>query len=329
MIISRTPLRVSLVGGSTDVPAFYRQHGGAVVSFAINQSVYVSVNDKFDGKTRVSYSITENVDDPNELKHDLARETLKLFQAKGIEIVSVADIPGEGSGLGSSSSFTVGLLAALSKKINGSIYPKKMLAETAHTVETKLCRHIGVGKQDQYCVVYGGLHYYEFKQNEGVEVQPIFMSPEQREYLESHLMLLYTGTTRKADSILSDQEKNIQSSRESIEAGCALKEMAVNLAIDLQGGNFHVVGTYLHEGWKLKKRLSDAISSPNLDTIYAKAIECGALGGKLLGAGGGGFFLFFAEPKFHADIRTATELRQVEFKIEEKGSEIIYDSIQA
>lgn len=329
MITSRTPLRISLIGGGTDLPAFYRSYGGSVVSFAISKSVYVSVNDKFDERTRVSYSITENVDDPEELKHDLARETLKLFQAKGIEIASMADIPGEGSGLGSSSSFTVGLLAALSRKINGHIYPKKMLAETAHTVEAKLCRHPGVGKQDQYAAAYGGLHYYEFAKDEAVEVQPIFVSPEQKEYLESRLMLLYTGVTRSANDILSDQEKNIKSSRESIEAGCALKEMAVNLAIDLQGGNFHVVGTYLHEGWKLKKRLSDAISSPNLDTIYAKAIECGALGGKLLGAGGGGFFLFFAEPKFHADIRTATELRQVEFKIEEKGSEIIYDSIQA
>lgn len=329
MITSRTPLRISLCGGSTDVPAFYRQHGGAVVSFCLDKHVYVSVNDKFDGKTRVSYSVTENVDNPSELKHDLARETLNLFQAKGIEITSVSDIPGEGTGLGSSSSFTVGLLAALSRKINRNIYPKKMLAETAHTVEAKLCQHHGTGKQDQYAAAYGGLHYYEFKENEAVEVQPIFMSPEQKSYVESYLMLLYTGTTRKADAILSDQEKNMKSSRESIEAGCALKEMAVNLAIDLQGGNFHTIGTYLHEGWKLKKRLSDAISTPELDTLYAKAIECGALGGKLLGAGGGGFFLFFADPKFHADIRSATGLRQVEFKVEEKGSEIIYDSCQA
>lgn len=325
MITSRTPLRISLCGGGSDVPGFYRTHSGAVVSFAISQSIYVSVNDKFDGRTRISYSITENVDDPNELKHDLARETLKHFQIKGIEIASMADIPGDGSGLGSSSSFTVGLLGALSKKINGHIYPKKMLAETAHTVEAKLCQHSGVGKQDMYAAAYGGLHYYEFKPDEGVEVQPIFMSPEQKAYLESHLMLLYTGTTRKAETILSDQEKNMKTSRESIEADCALRDMAVRLAVDLESGNFHAIGTYLHEGWKLKKRLSDAISTPELDTLYAKAIECGALGGKLLGAGGGGFFLFFADPKLHADIRNATGLRQVEFKVEEKGSEIIYD----
>lgn len=329
MIISRTPLRISMCGGSTDVPAFYRQHGGAVVSFCVDKFVYVSVSDKFDGRTRVSYSITENVDNPSELKHDLARETLNLFQAKGIEITSVSDIPGEGTGLGSSSSFTVGLLAALSRKINGNIYPKKMLAETAHTVEAKLCQHHGTGKQDQYAAAYGGLHYYEFKENEAVEVQPIFVSPEQKTYLESHLMLFYTGITRSARDILSDQEENMKSSRESIEAGCALKEMAINLAIDLQGGNFHAIGTYLHEGWKLKKRLSDSISSKQLNTIYSQVIECGALGGKLLGAGGGGFFLFFADPKFHGDIRNATGLRQVEFKVAEKGSEIIYDSCQA
>lgn len=326
MILSRTPLRISLVGGGTDVPDFYRNHGGGVVSMAINQFVHISVNDKFDGRTRVSYSVTENVDAPADLKHDLARECLNSFEAKGLEITSVSDIPGEGTGLGSSSAFTVGLLAALSKKCKGQVYQAKMLAETAHMIEAKLCKHSGTGKQDQYASSFGGLHYYEFAKDEVVVVEPIFMSPEHKEYLESHLLLLYTGVTRSATDILRDQEKNLSSSREAIAAGCQLREMACDLAIDMGRGDFRKVGTYLFLGWKLKRRLSDAISNPEIDRIHDAGIAAGAIGGKLLGAGGGGFFLFFADPKLHGDIRTATELREVEFKIEEKGSHIVYES---
>lgn len=328
MILSRTPLRISLVGGGTDVPNFYRNHGGGVVSMTINQFVHISVNDKFDGRTRVSYSVTENVDNPADLKHDLVRECLNSFDVKGLEITCVSDIPGEGSGLGSSSAFTVGLLAALSRKCMDKIYPAKMLAETAHTIEAKLCKHPGIGKQDQYASAFGGLHYYEFSKDEAVGIVPIFMTPEQKEYLESHLLLLYTGITRSATDILRNQEKNLSSSREAIAAGCQLREMACDLAIDLGRGDFHKVGTYLFLGWKLKRRLSDAISNPEIDRIHDSGVAAGAIGGKLLGAGGGGFFLFFADPKLHADIRTATELREVEFKIEEKGSEIVYDSRQ-
>lgn len=328
MILSRTPLRISLCGGSTDVPSFYRNHGGGVVSFAINRYVHIGVNDKFDGRTRVSYSVTENVDAPADLKHDLARECLNHFETKGLEITSVSDIPGEGTGLGSSSAFTVGLLTAISKKCMINVYTAKMLAETAHTIEAKLCKHPGIGKQDQYASAFGGLHYYEFSKDEAVSVEPIFMTPEQKEYLESHLLLLYTGMTRSATEILRDQEKNLNSSREAIAAGCQLREMACDLAIDLGRGDFHKVGTYLFNGWKLKRRLSDTISNPEIDRIHDAGVAAGAIGGKLLGAGGGGFFLFFADPKLHGDIRTATELREVEFKIEEKGSHIVYDSRQ-
>lgn len=326
MILSRTPLRISLCGGGSDIPQFYRNHGGAVVSFAINKFIHLSVTDKFDGRTRVSYSITENVDDPKELKHDLARECLNFFQTKSLEITSVSDIPGEGTGLGSSSAFTVGLLAALSKKCVGKVYPAKMLAEAAHTIEAKLCKHPGTGKQDMYSAAFGGLHYYEFAKDEGVSVEPIFMTPEQKEYLESHLLLLYTGVTRSAGDILRDQEKNLGNSRESIAAGCHLRDMACDLAIDMGRGDFHKVGGYLFEGWKMKRRLSDAISNPDMDRIHDAGIAAGAVGGKLCGAGGGGFFLFFADPKLHADIRNATGLREVEFKIEEKGSHIVYDN---
>lgn len=329
VITSRTPLRISLCGGGTDVPAFYKTHGGAVVSFAISKYVYVSVNDKFDGRTRMSYSVTEDVYDPHELQHDLAREVLHFFQAKGLEITSVSDIPGEGSGLGSSTAFAVGLLTALSHKIGGKSYPCKMLAETAHTIEAKLCNHPGVGKQDMYSAAYGGLHYYEFSKGGNVEVQPIYMSPEQKEYLESHLILLWTGRTRQAAGILREQERNLGSNREAISAACKLRDMANDLGSELILGNFHKIGAFLDDGWKLKKRFSDSISDSGLDRTYLDAIAAGAVGGKLLGAGGGGFFLFFAEPKLHEGVRSATGLRQIPFKIQEKGSEIIYDSSQA
>lgn len=173
MIITRTPLRISLFGGGTDVYDFYRHYGGACISFTIDKYIYVSLNEKFDGKTRLSYSQTETVDDPKDLKHDLAREVLGFYNLRGVEISSTADIPGGGTGLGSSSAFTVGLLAAISGKIrNGVPYCRSMLAETAYTVEGNLCGH-PVGKQDQYAAAYGGFHYYGFLQDGTVQVQPL------------------------------------------------------------------------------------------------------------------------------------------------------------
>lgn len=322
MIIVRTPLRISLVGGGTDVPAFYKKHGGAVVSMTIDKYVYVSVNDKFDGRTRVSYSVTENVETPKHLKHDLAREALELFDAKGLEIASVSDIPGSGTGLGSSSAFAVGLSQALSYKRNGKAYRCKVLAETAFSIEKKT--HAGIGKQDHYAATFGDLHYYEFEPDETVSVEPIFMTLEQRINLESKLLLLYTGTTRLADPILQEQERNFEHRRKSIEAGLELKELAFKLATEMQEGNFDNIGAYLLAGWIWKREISKLVSTPDLDVIFDKAIAMGASGGKLLGAGGGGFFLFYAEPRYHDAICAETGLRRVPFKTEREGSKIIY-----
>lgn len=324
MVISKTPLRISLVGGGTDVPAFYRKYGGAVVSFTISKFIYVSVNDKFNGRTRVSYSQTENVDDPSELQHDLVRETLVMLDEKGLEITSVSDIPGEGTGLGSSSSFTVGLLAALSQKINSKPYPRKILAETAHTIESKLCKHPGVGKQDVYAAAFGGLHYYQFNKDESVSVEPIFMNAEQKENLESHLILLYTDLFRSADFILGEQERNIGKAGKSQKAALALKELAFDLGTEMQAGHFCNIGQYLKRGWELKKWLSNSISNPYIDELHARGIEAGAEGAKLCGAGGGGFFLFYAEPECHKAIQENTGLRCMPFKMENEGSTIIY-----
>lgn len=324
MIISRTPLRISLAGGGTDMASYYRRHGGSVVSLTINKFVYVSVNKKFDGKTRLSYSITENVDNPGELKHDIARECLREFEVGGVEITSTSDIPGDGTGMGSSSAYAVGLINCLGSMALARP-PCKYLAEKAYEIERKRCAH-PVGKQDQYAAAHGGLRYYSFLANENVSVEPIFVDIHNRDLMEQKMLLLYTGVSRSANDILKDQERNLETRRESSVAAIGLKNLADELARDLRDDKFHVIGHYLYEGWKLKKRLSDYVSDPALDLMYADAISAGAIGGKLLGAGGGGFFLFWADKKFHGDILKVTGLRQIPFKYEEKGSAIIYDS---
>lgn len=326
MITTRTPLRISLVGGGTDVAEFYRKYGGCVVSFTINHYVYISINPKFDGRTRVSYSETETVNDPQELKHDLVREALKLLWVRGVEITSVSDIPGSGTGLGSSSSFTVGLLAALSEHINGRVYPRKIMAETAYTIESHLCKHAGVGKQDHYAASFGGLHYYQFNEDDTVSVEPICANEWQKKYMEDNFLLLYTGVTRSSESILRNQADNLRGDHQKIRAANEIKDLAFNLATEMQAGDFSGIGDYLQRGWFLKRGLSDGITNNEIDRIHAQAMESGAVGGKILGAGGGGFFLFFAPPEKHKAICESTGLKEVPFKFDDEGTKVIYDS---
>jgi D-glycero-alpha-D-manno-heptose-7-phosphate kinase len=326
MIISRTPLRISLAGGGTDVASFYSKYGGAIVSLTIDKFVYVAVNDKFDGRIRASYSITENVDAVGELKHDIIRETLNLFEMDGLEVVSISDIPGSGSGLGSSSSLTVGLINALARKKYCKNYPAQYMAEQAYFIERTQCNHPGVGKQDQLAAAYGGLHYYDINHDGCVSVEPIYMTDYNREWMESHMLLLYTGMARSADGILERQEDGLRDNKKSIRAARKLYTLAYDLASEMQEGKFENVGVYLAEGWHEKKKLVNGISDPQLDNLYTKAFLAGADGGKLLGAGGGGFFLFWASPERHAHIVEATGLRHVKFKMHDKGSEIIYAS---
>lgn len=326
MIISKTPLRVSLCGGGTDVGSFFRTYGGAVVSFAISKFMYVSINDKFDGMTRVSYSRTENVRHPGDLEHELARECLKFFNVKGVEVTSVADIPGEGTGLGSSSAFVVGLLACLSKKTTGKVWTPNQLAENAYTIEHKFCGHPGVGKQDAYAAAYGGLRYYQFNKNDTVDVAPIPLMPAGEQQLNDRFLLLYTGITRSASPVLEDQSYNLKHNVASRLAAVELRELATKLAQELADRKFYKIGKYLSDGWEQKKHLSLEISNPELNRLYDCAIEAGAQGGKLLGAGGGGFFLFCADEYFHDAIIKATGLRRVEFKMCQEGAKIIYDS---
>ena len=326
MIVSKTPLRISLVGGGTDIPEFYLKHGGAVISMAIDKFVYIILNKKFDGGVRVSYSVTENVNECEELKHDIVRETLKSFKIyDGIEIVSVADIPGGGSGLGSSSSFAVGLNYAMQKYTGKSTnYHPSVFAESSYLVERELCGH-PVGKQDHYAAAYGGFRYYQFNQDDTVFVSPIRLANDKMDELQSKLMLFWIGKTRHSNKILAEQARSIKENTMVEANACAIHECAMSLYNDLCKNDISRVGISLHENWQLKKQLAMGITTKEIDIYYDMAMEAGAEGGKLCGAGGSGFLLFYAPIDKHKDIEQVLGLRRVPFGINNIGATIVYD----
>lgn len=324
MIISRTPLRISFAGGGTDLPAFYRREPGAVVSTAINKYIYITVNRKFDHKIRASYSVTEMVDTVDELKHELIREALRLVGIDGgIEITSISDIPSQGTGLGSSSSYTVGLLNAL-YAYTGRLVEAERLAREACQIEIEICGK-PIGKQDQYIAAYGGLKYIQFCPDETVEVTPIFCSRQAREELERNLLLLYTGVTRSADVILSQQSENTHHQAKARASLRRIRRLAHTLRDALAHDDLTTFGECLHQGWLEKRCLARGISNPEIDRWYDIALQHGALGGKVLGAGGGGFLLLYVPAERHQAILEALPaLRPVPFRFEPQGSKIIY-----
>jgi len=324
MIISQTPFRMSFAGGGSDLPAYYRRHGGAVLSTAIDKFVYVTVSKKFDASLRVSYSRTEEVERASELKHPIVRESMNLLGIEGgIEITSVADIPSKGTGLGSSSSFAVGLLHAL-HAMSGRHVPAGQLASEAACIEMEKCRE-PIGKQDQYAAAFGGLNFLRFLPDDSVHVEPIVLPAGGRERINSHLALFYTGLTRSASEILAVQSKALESERKNEDAMGRMVRYAEELRDELWKGNFDALGAILHENWLLKKSLVSGISSDQINAWYARALAAGALGGKLLGAGGGGFLLFYAPPdKQEAIAASLSELRRIPFSLEARGSRIIF-----
>ncbi len=324
MIISRTPLRISFAGGGTDLPAFYSSTPGAVLSTAINKYIYITVNEKFDHKIRASYSVTEMVDRPDELKHELIREALKLVGVDGgIEITSISDIPSQGTGLGSSSSYTVGLLNALYAYTGFHAEPER-LAREACQIEIKRCGK-PIGKQDQYIAAYGNTQFIQFNPDETVYVDPIIYDRQAKQRLQGNLLLLYTGLTRSADNILREQSEKSQQDAAAQEGLRALSKLAFDLRAALQRSEIDCVGEILHYGWMEKKKLASGISNGQIDEWYERARTHGAIGGKLLGAGGGGFILLYARPEQHADIiRALPDLRPVPFHFEPQGSKIIF-----
>jgi len=323
MIISRTPLRVSLVGGGSDLEAFYRHEAGAVVTTAIRKYIYITVNRKFDSRIRASYSVTEIVDSIAEIRHELIRECLrKVHLNGGIEITSISDIPSQGTGLGSSSSYTVGLLKALYAHRNQHVGAER-LAREACQIEIDACEK-PIGKQDQYIAAFGGLQYIQFNPDGSVYVDPIVCSSATRQALESDLMLLYTGMTRSADPILAEQNQNLANGR------CRrtlrrLVQLADELRQALIANDLEAFGEILHESWTVKKTMANGVSNTRIDEWYEEARAHGAVGGKITGAGGGGFLLLYAPRESHPKIlRALPQLRPVGFGLEPQGSKIIY-----
>ncbi len=323
MIVSQTPLRMSFTGGGSDLPSYYRRHGGAVISSAVDKYVYVTVNKKFDERIRLSYSKLEEVGSPAELEHKIVRVILQeLGIDGGVEITSIADIPSRGTGLGSSSSFTVGLLHALHAYL-GKYISASDLGKQSCTVEIDLCSE-KIGKQDQYAAAFGGLNIIQFHPDDSVSVDPIICRKDVIRQLESSILTLYTGMTRSASSILAAQSEQMEASDCSRKAIGRMVELTFVLRDELQSNNLAAFGEILHENWMLKKSITSGVSGTVIDDWYDRARHAGALGGKLLGAGGGGFLMFFASPDRHEEIsRALPELRRFDVKFESRGSRII------
>lgn len=321
MIISRTPLRISFAGGGTDFEKYYRETGGAVVSTAIDKYIYITVNKKFDDRIRVSYSKTEIVEKVSDIQHDLVRESLKYLKIKGgIEITSIADIPSGGTGLGSSSAFTVGLLNAL-YAFKGEHRSAKKLAEDACSIEIDIVKE-PIGKQDQYITAYGGLQFIRFQPNGDVFVDPIVCPQKVKESFNKNLLLFYLSITRKANTILELQKNNIEQRRGMLDE---MRALAVRMRESLIEKKIDDIGLLLHKGWTFKKGLADTISNQQIDAYYSKGMSCGATGGKVLGAGGGGFLLFYCPVQHQRKLRHAlVELKEMKFNFEPQGSKIIY-----
>jgi D-glycero-alpha-D-manno-heptose-7-phosphate kinase len=320
MIITQTPLRISFAGGGTDFREFFVSHGGGVVSSAIDKFVYCIVKERFDDKIYVNWTRKEIVDTVAEIEHELVREAMrKVGVTRGVEISFLADIPAEGSGLGSSSSVTVGVLNALYQYI-GVTATAEQLAREACEIEIEILRK-PIGVQDQYIAAYGGLRHFEFGPGQGVAVHTVKAQRAVLEDLDNLLMLFFTGKTRKADSILSEQRSNIGKKTEVL---AQMTQQAVQVRELIECGQVDRLGPMLHEGWEAKRRLAGTISNGELDDIYERALRAGATGGKISGAGGGGFFLLCVPSEKRASVRKAlADLREMPFRLERGGSRVV------
>lgn len=326
MIISRTPLRMSFVGGGSDLPAFYRRGRGAVLSTAVDKYVYVSVNRKFDSGIRLSYSKTEEVSSVSEIEHKLVRTTFGLLNFEGgIEITSIADIPSRGTGLGSSSAFTVGLINATSAYLGRHVSAED-LARQSCQIEIDLCGE-PIGKQDQYAAAYGGFNLIEFQHDDSVIVTPIIMSAALRANIERNIIVFYTGITRSASGVLKEQSAGVASDARKFQTLERMVDLTYQLARELQAGKGDAFGDMLHENWRLKRELADSISNDEINDWYELGRSAGAIGGKILGAGSGGFLMFYAPTDRHDEIERALHfLRRIPFKFDPQGSRIIFYS---
>ena len=322
MIITRAPFRVSFCGGGSDLPSFYEKYGGCVLSTSIRKYMYLTIHNYFHKDQIVlKYSQTEIVSSYDEIKHKYFKQCLKDFGISGVEISSMADIP-SGTGLGSSSSFTVALLHLL-HTYQGEFISKYKLAKDACEVEiNKLGEPIG--KQDQFAASFGGLKYYEFQPSGFVNVEPIVMSSRSYQALEDNILMFYLGGVHSASEILKEQSQNVKAdNKASIQQ--KMCELTRTLKEELQKNNVDAMGELLHENWMLKKSLASGITNSLIDETYERARNAGALGGKLLGAGGAGFMIFYVKPEKQSTVRTAlSNLREMEFEMDNSGASIVH-----
>lgn len=323
MIISQTPYRVSFAGGGTDLPAFYRQEYGAVLSAAITKHMYVTISRRFEPNTRVAYSKTEIAERVEDIQHTIVREALKLTGLeRHLEIITIGDVPA-GTGMGSSSTLTVGLLNAL-YAYTGKVAGRDQLARQACEIEIDILGK-PIGKQDQYAAAFGGLNYIRFNPDESVDVQPVPVAPGTLQELERWAIVLYTNQNRDADGILKKQSEGTANKFSVLRA---MRDLAEEMRKVISGrGNIEEFAHLLHQGWELKRSLGFGISDSKIDEWYAAARKAGAMGGKLLGAGGGGFVFLLAPPERHEAIREAVGWpRELEFGVDRLGSRIIFIS---
>ncbi|PIR01139.1 MAG: GHMP kinase [Nitrospinae bacterium CG11_big_fil_rev_8_21_14_0_20_45_15] len=326
MIISQTPLRISLAGGGVDFPEFYKREDGFVVSSAIDKYVFVIATRRYDDKIYVNYSQKEIVDNVSQVKHELVRSAMEITGVKqGIEITLLSDVPSQGSGLGSSSSFAVGLLNVL-YHYQGIQVSAKRLAEEACKIEIEVCGK-PIGKQDQYIAAYGGVQSFKFLKSGEVEVEPLSLPRKCLRDLSDRLFLFYTNLTRSSNIILSEQNKRTDSNMDQLKV---IKSLAVDVDQALRRGDLDVVGKVLRENWAIKKTLATSISNPKIDDMHTLAMSAGAMGAKISGAGGGGFLLVYCPASARESLlKIMEDYREMPFSIEPFGSKIILNYSRA
>lgn len=321
MIITQTPLRISFLGGGTDFRPFFRQEEGCVLTSAIDKYIYVTIKKRFDRKIRVGYSQTELVDQIDELQHELVRECLrKTGITQGVEISTMADIPSEGSGLGSSSTVTVGLLNAMYAYCGTPVGHEQLAREACEIEIDVLGKPIGI--QDQYIAAYGGQRFLHFSQNDQVTVEHLRLDEHLRRKLNQNLLLFYTNIARKAENVLSEQVQNMD---QRLDVLREMKSLAFKAKGSLLAGELDEFGDWLDSSWQLKKQLASGISNSFIDDLYNAARKAGALGGKITGAGGGGFLLLYCPRERQDSVRTAlSALPELPFHLECDGSKVIF-----
>ncbi|WP_107771347.1 GHMP family kinase ATP-binding protein [Nocardioides sediminis] len=322
MIITQTPLRIGLVGGGTDLPTYYREHGGRVLNTAIDKYVYVIVKQRFDDDIYINYSQKEIVSRVEDVQHDLVREAMHMAGIRsGVEITTLADIPSAGSGLGSSSAVTVGLLHALFA-YQGRQVTAEELAERACTIELDRCGK-PIGKQDQYAAAFGGVCDMRFGPGDRVTVDRIHLGRRDHHRLQDELLLFYTGITRSADTILKEQTANVDDRLVQLHR---LRDLAGVAVEGLRGGDTRGVGEALAQSWQAKRELASGVSNDWLDESVERALKAGATGAKVAGAGGGGFVLVSCPVEHHANVRDElAHLKELPIKIEPSGSRVIFN----